>query len=578
MGKRVIGKSITLGLPDGRVRHWYQDFRDNWNFTGHLWISAYAGAKSTALSDCIGKSALEYPGSRLLLVGNTLTDLRKSTIPKLEGRIGMAIESENRNEAIYRFPSMPDPLTGELVQSELRCLGADRPDIEEVLKSTEWFRVFIEEANTIRSDAHDVLLARTRQFAFHRTFTVQNLIIDKSRLWGIDPDEAYDVLSYAEGSPIKQFALSMDDPMPGINGVKAVMNPQGNDHVWMRYVGLPFPENGVTRKWAADNIGLRNFYFTKAEMDEIMVPFLVGNHVVDKDGNYGYVREVAGNDVALMDGKKYKGEDLELVMQLYTTYTFPDDNKSRNYANHQNALLMMNRGLRKRTFAGVVDVRAGLVFPNFIPRPVDEGGHILPFPKDGIPRGYQGVGGVDQGGGHATAAVVAMLTKETNTAIIFKEYVKSGVSAKQTAYELASSLPPGMSVRWGGDPKMWSRDYTEDITATHAQKYVEAGLSPFEPGKKGDEAFDDVMDLLEFVDNFLNRKKQAKLYVFDNCEQSIHALSTVTWDDIRHGRHKWIVDLADAVKLMVSMINKAVFEDDVPMPVGRRVYGDRFAR
>jgi hypothetical protein len=100
---------------------------------------------------------------------------------------------------------------------------------------------------------------------------------------------------------------------------------------------------------------------------------------------------------------------------------------------------------------------------------------------------------------------------------------------------------------------------------------------PFEPGKKGDEAFDDVMDVLEFVDSFVHRKRQAKLYVFDNCTQLIHAMSNVTWDDVRHGRHKWIVDMADALKLMVSGVGKATHIDMIPEPVGRRIYSEEFA-
>ena len=570
-GRRVV----SLGLPEGPIAAKYADFRDNEDFIGTLFVSPYAGSKSTALVDAILRTAVEYPGCRMLLAGSALTDLKRSTIPKLQERIGMAIESENKNEAVYRFPKLPHPLTGNVVQSELRAFGVDRNDIEEVMKSTEWFRVFIEEANTVSSDAHDVVMARARQFAFHRTLKVEHLVIDKARLWGIHPEEAYELMLNTEGHPVKQFDLKMEDPMPGNNLVKCVMNPHGNDHVWMRYVGLPFPERGVTREWAEQHIGPREYYFSKQDRDEIMAPLLLGNLVVNHKGDRGYVREADRQTVTLMDGTTWTDEQTTLVMQLYTIYGFPDENWSRNFANHQNALMMRNSGLRKRTFAGVVDTRSGLVFPNFVPRPVTEGGHIMPWPEKGLPRGYNGVGGVDQGGNHATAAVMAMLTRETNTAIIFHEYVKSGLSAKQSAYDLASSLPPGMSVRWGGDPAMWHRDFTDNAHTTHAQKYIDAGLNPFEPGKKGDEAFDDVLDALEFVDSFLHRKRQAHLYVFEKCEQVIHCMSTVTWHDIRHGRQKWVVDLADAIKLMVSVINRTNVADQVPMPGPRRpIVGD----
>ena len=559
-------KVISLGLPEGPIALKYRDFRDTEDFIGTLFVSPYAGSKSTALVDSILKTALEYPGCRMLLAGSALTDLKRSTIPKLQERIGLAIESENKNEAVYRFPKMPHPRTGAMTQSELRALGVDRNDIEEVMKSTEWFRVFIEEANTVSSDAHDVVMARARQFSFHRTLKVEHLVIDKSRLWGIDFEDAYELMRTTEGHPVKQFDLDLTDPMPGNNLVKCVMNPHGNDHVWMRYVGVPFPEGGVTRAWSEENIGVREYFFTKQDRDEIMAPLLLGNLVVNHNGQRGYVREANAQTVTLMDGTKWADAQTTLVMQLYTIYGFPDENWSRNFANHQNALIMRNRGLRRRTFAGVVDTRSGLVFPNFIPRPVTEGGHIMPWPERGLPPGYNGVGGVDQGGAHSTASVMAMLTRETRTAIIFHEYVKSGISAKQSAYDIASSVPPGMQMRWGADPAMWARDYTDNTTTTHAQKYIDAGLNPFEPGKKGDEAFDDVLDALEFIDSFVHRKRQARLYVFEKCEQVIHAMSTVTWHDIRHGRQKWIVDVADAIKLMVSTINRSTHADNIAMP------------
>lgn len=572
-GRRVI----NLGLPEGPIAAKYADFRDNEDFIGTLFVSPYAGSKSTALVDAILKTAVDYPGCRMLLAGSALTDLKRSTIPKLQERIGLAIESENKNEAVYRFPHFPHPLTGAIVQSELRAFGVDRNDIEEVMKSTEWFRVFIEEANTVSSDAHDVVMARARQFAFHRTLKVEHLVIDRSRLWGVSFEDAYELMRNAEGHPVKQFDLGLDDPMPGNNLVKCVMNPHGNDHVWMRYVGLPFPERGVTPAWADEHIGPREYYFTKKDRDEIMAPLILGNLVVNATGERAYVREADKQTVTLMDGRTWADEQTTLVLQLYTIYGFPDENWSRNFANHQNALLMRNSGLRKRTFAGVVDTRSGLVFPNFIPRPVTEGGHVMPWPEKGLPRGYNGVGGVDQGGAHSTAAVMALLTRETKTAIIFHEYVKSGLSAKQSAYDIASSVPPGMQMRWGADPAMWARDYTENTTTTHAQKYIDAGLSPFEPGKKGDEAFDDVLDALEFIDSFIHRKRQAHLYVFENCEQVIHAMSSVTWHDIRHGRQKWIVDMADAIKLMVSVVNRATLGADLVMPGPRPALVGGFA-
>ena len=570
-------KNLNLDLPEGPIAYKYQDFRDNWDFVGNLFVSPYAGAKSTAMVDAIVKSGTEYPGANLLLAGHTLSDLKKSTIPKLEQRVGSIFDTSNANEAIYRFPEVPHPLTGLPTRSTLRCLGVDRNNIEDVMKSTEWFRVFIEEANTVPSNAHDVTLARARQFCFHRFLTVHQLMAESAALWGVSPEEAYEIMRVAEGHPVHQFKLEPDDAMPGRNGVKCVMNPHGNDHVWMRYTGLQFPDNGVTRAWAKDHLGVRNYYFSKNDRDEVQVPLIVGNYVTDKEGEYAYVREVNGETITLIDGTQKKDEELDLVMQLYTIYGFPDENKSRNYANHQNALLMQDRSLRRKAFAGVVDNRIGLVFPNFIPRPVSEGGHIMTYPEKGLPHGLMGIGGVDQGGGHATAAVMGLLTRETRAVIIFHEYVKSAVSASTTAYELASSVPGGMHIRWAGDPAMWAKHYDRNATDNHARHYEDA-LHNFQPGRKGDEAFDACVEMLEYKDSFQMGKRQARLYVFDNCPMTIEAMTTLTWEDVKHGRHKWVVDLGDAIKLMCSVVDSQGLDEEVPIPVGRTVIPTGFVR
>ncbi len=431
------GRKLDLGLPDGPIAIKYWDFVHNWDFVGHLFVSPYAGAKSTALVDCMYKSGIEYPGARLLLAGHTLTDLKKSTIPKLEERLGAGFESENKNEAIYRFPLAPHPLTGNPVQSEIRCLGVDRHNIEDVMKSTEFFRTFIEEANTVPSDAHDVTLARTRQFAYHRELTVRHLLEEELQRWKdihyretgekllMTVEDIFHIFRDSEGSPIAQKELELDSPMPGKNGVKAVMNPHGNDHVWMRYVGIPFPEGGVSPEWADENVGVREFYFGPEDREEVRAPLIVGNYVQHRETkDYHIVTEkLDDHELVMLNGDVLQERDVDLVMQVNTTYGFPDENMSRNYANHQNSLLMMNRGLRKRTFGGIVDPRAGLVFRNFVPRPATEGGHVFPEP-DELPGGLIGIGGIDVGGNHSHAAALGFITKQSKTVVLFAEYLK----------------------------------------------------------------------------------------------------------------------------------------------------------
>lgn len=555
---------VEPGLPKGPIGYKYIDFRDNWDFAGMLFYGTLAVGKSRALVDSIYRSAIEFPGANLLLARGTLSELRRSTVPYLEARLGAVIDSENRHESVYRLPVQIDPLSGSEVQTKIFCMGMDRPDIEDVMRSTEWFRIFLEEANEISSEAQDLCILRCRQFCFHQSLTVRHYVMDRSRLWGVSADEVYAILREAKETPISQFDLGLDDPMPGSNGIKCVANPQ-YDHLWQRYVAVPYPDGPITPEWVDKHVGVREFYRTPEDREDVEYDLVPGDHVVDFDDVRGYVRSRSGNEITLMDGRKCKNEELDLILQLNTIYGFSRENESKNYANVRNALLTVNVNLRKRVWRGVDDVRRGLVFPNFINQYVDDGGHILPYPKEqGLPKNLRGVAGIDQGGGHATAASFSLITKQSHTAVVFGEYVKSGVAASTTAYELLGIPPVDMQMRWAGDPSMWAKEYSTDVEMSKARRYMEAGIN-LEKGHKGDQAFDSAVELFEFVYNYLQGRKMPRLFIFDNCPQHIYMLSNLTWEDVRHSRHKWIVDLGDAFKIMCGLIEKAG-DGEVVMP------------
>ena len=56
----------------------------------------------------------------------------------LKQRWGAVFESENNVEAVYKFPPQPDPRTKVMRQSEIVCIGLDRNNLEEVMKSREF--------------------------------------------------------------------------------------------------------------------------------------------------------------------------------------------------------------------------------------------------------------------------------------------------------------------------------------------------------------------------------------------------------------------------------------------------------
>ncbi len=152
------------------------------------------------------------------------------------------------------------------------------------------------------------------------------------------------------------------------------------------------------------------------------------------------------------------------------------------------------------------------------------------------------------------------------------------MSSATAAYEIQALIPPGFGhVQWMMDPSAWRKTYTDDLTDSHAMKYIEAGFHVAR-ADKGDEAFDAVMDLLEYQDTWATAKRQARLYVMESCPMIIEAMSTVTWKDIHHGRHKWQVDMADAIKYLVSGLGAYGEVAQVPEPKGRLVYGGGFVR
>jgi hypothetical protein len=467
----------------------------------------------------------------------------------------------------------------------LRCIGADRVDIEEMLKSTEWFRVFFEESNTVPAKAIDIGLLRARQFCFHRDLKVHHFVNKKAVEWGVDESEAWEILRTDPLNAINQFDLSLDDAMPGMNLIKCTANPDGNNHIWQRFVGIPYPEQGYSREWTKKNIGVREFAYDYESRHEINVPLLAGNLVQDEDGNRGYVKSLSSYaldavaDVTLIGGRVVSGTKLSLILQVYTRPSHNEENLSRSVPNQQAALLT-SKDIRLATFGGKMDTRSGLVFPTFDPRYVKDGGHVLPRPDDGVPSGHIGIGGLDQGGGHATSAVLGFITKGAPTRIVFfDEYVKSGQSAKDTAYELKDMIPYQLnSMRWGADPSMWNSKYVESTTYTHAQKYFQAGLD-LVLASKGDAAYDDVLDWLSVYDSWIERKPMPRFFVWDNCTQIIEAMQQLTWEDVRHSRHKWIVDLGDAIKYAVSIINKndSVSGSNVPEIRSKLVYTNEFA-
>ena len=555
---------LNIFPPEGPIVAKYIDGRDNWEFPQIAVMGPQQTGKSHMLVDSLILSAIDYPGANLLLARAKLTDLKRSTIDLMSKRVRLMFERENNHEAVYSLPAQPDPVTGSPAISKIYCIGLDRLDIEDVMKSTNWFRVFLEEGNEMDSLVHDVCMARARQVIYHRTLKMRHLALQNAKRWGVSFQQAQEIMGSSEEGLTK--------PMLGKNCVKTIFNPR-NDHLWQRYVAAAYPEGGIYEDFVEKNLGVREVHRTWEEMQKIRVNFDPGDLVLDSKGQRHFVAKVADDKLEFIPGRYPGGSDYiqgcRLVLQSYAIYTFPWENESRNKPSIKNSLLMVNEGYRLQAFAGADSSREGRVFYNFIPESSDNGGHILKTPKnwrERLNKDYTVLAGIDQGGAHSTAAAFALQTKPSsgfNALIFFAEYLRAGVTARETAYDLLGIPLPKMSVTWGGDPQMFARDFGLDrredgSIQSHADKYLDAGIDLL-PGVKGDAAFDDVNDLFVFRDGFLGEPASARLYVFDRCEDIIEALNTLTWKMVKRQRNLWQVDMGDAIKICIAMRSRAAF-------------------
>lgn len=558
-------KKLALDPPKGPIYAKYVDARDNDEFPELGVVGPVATAKSTMMVDRTLRRGSEYPGSNILIARATLTSLKDSTIMKMRQRIGVAFDSENLQEAIFRLPKVTHPVTGNPVESIVKGIGLDRSDLEQVLKSTEYSTVVLEEANEIASEAHDMVQIRSRQRIYHVSKKVYHLCMKLAARWSLNaprtltPEDVYQILLDDPRNPVGQDQLEYDHPMPGQTVVAAIWNPVGNDHTWARYVGVPYPAPRPVEGWVEKNVGVREVHVDPPELIEDRFEFQAGSLVKLPDGGRAYAaKDLQAGGVKLIDGTIVPREQAGLIVQRYCIYVFAHENESRDYRNVENTYLMANRDLRKRHQHGELDVRMGRIFHNFINDYVKVGGHVLPYPgKERLAKsGYRVVAGIDQGGAHATAIVMGIYAPTTETLIIFDEYVRNNASSKASAYDAQAMMLPGNEHLWGYDPAMEARIFDEDADKRIIDNYIDVLGDNVLPGARGDAAYDEVVQLLDIHDTFIGSQPMPKLIVFDNCYQARETLEKLTWKMIRHQRNNWMVDVGDAIKIMVSMVQR----------------------
>lgn len=589
-----MARTLQFDPPRGVIRWKYVDVRDSDDFAEHGVVGAFATAKTNMGIDFMMRRGFEYPGSTCILSRATLKSLKDSTLVRLEQRWGAFFSdhggSMNRNEGLYRLPPAPDPITGEPIQSTIKAIGLDRTDLEHTLRSTEYATAFMEEADEIPTDAIDIVQFRMRQQIFHRSKTVQDMCIHLSQVWGVHPDEVYAILLDDERNPVGRDEMPLDHPMPGNTVMKLAWNPTGDNAIWQRMVGMPYPKPNPTPDWVKSNVGIREVRTPPEEWQERGIRLMAGSIVQlpadmdvtnhrrfaakhDDEKGIIYLVPDPNDDTAPL---AIPEDDATLVVQRNCTYVFTWENESRDFRNDENSLLAQNQGLARKFFLGQAPERTGRVFPMYVDDYVENGGHLLRFP--GLSalarRGFYIIGGLDKGGRHAHATSLALITPESQTAIVYAEYAKHGVSARDHALDSKQLLLPGApGVTWGYDPSLDARRYDQDADYKTIHEYEEVlGEGLLFHGIRGDEGFELLQRLLLPREGFIGDEPTPALLVFDNMVHHRQMLQHLTWEMVDKDRDNYLVDVGDALKYMAGMIRMAqavanASADDIFSPV-----------
>lgn len=491
--------------------------------------------KSTALVDWLILSGIEYPGANLVLTRAKLSDLRRTTLTKYLSRAGkVLVDDYNKNEAVIEFPE----INGK--QSRLYMFGLDRTDLDEVLKSFEPFRAAVEEANEVPSRALDLLLGRLRQQVEHRSNSWEVYIEEMASLWGCSFERARQVLR------IDQDRLHM--PHYGRNQLKYVFNPEGNDHIWKRCVGIPYPsKEEMGPEWVKKNVGIREFVIPPSQIGSYV--FQPGNLVGLPDGTRAFVARETGvpPTVEFVDGRTVPKADCSFIGQRAAIFAFTGENWSRNVSSDENFLYMQDPAIREQYFEAKIDTRRGLVLPQF-----DRRIHVAPPPKGPLPAGTRVLVGVDQGFRHPTVALVAAETRKPAGGLyIFKEYVAAGRSAAENAYLIKGLVPPeAAEVSYWADPSMWKTDPTS--LKSVANEYFEAGVPLMRADNNIEWTVSSIRELLDPQVDWSTGDAMARLFISEECEQLIYAIETATTQHMSSSRDNWVVDVIDALRYLVS--------------------------
>lgn len=161
---------IVATAPEGPIRERWVRFvltgepEFETGYREVMFIGDFGIGKTRGLLDALMLSVINYPGARLALLRDTFTNLRDSLLPIVLDLWEPAFKGRN---PFLRYVAK-DQVIYAANGSRIYLFGLDTPEAEDRLKTSEFFRIFVDQAETVSEDAWDLALLRTRQKVAHK--------------------------------------------------------------------------------------------------------------------------------------------------------------------------------------------------------------------------------------------------------------------------------------------------------------------------------------------------------------------------------------------------------------------------
>jgi hypothetical protein len=514
-----VSKPLRLTLPEG-LEGKYLTFLTDDRFTEMAFIGGFGTAKTDALVTSILRDAYEYPGATLVLCRDELVNLKRTTMADLLAKAPELTAHHSKTESIITFHPV-QCADGVTRQSRLYCFGLLTGDYKQKLKSLQPFRVYIDEADKLLEEMHDMCVLRIRQKVYHR-----------------------------------------ETGQLGKNQVKLVANDEGNNWVHRRFIGKPHPGLEMSEEWVRQNVGIKEDYFQPKTFNDVMVGDIAVHEHVRR-----IVESVTPGGVRMAGlAQTVDPQAIQVIGQRLCIYAFTRENQSLNQQNVGNARFV-SEALRRQYILGQIDTQSGLLLPEF-----NTGRHVIDdFP---IPYEWRVVVGIDHGFDHPTAGV-AIAIDPWGSMFAFNEYLKSGASSSDNAQGILD-LVGGRSerVRFVADTQLWNADPRRPSESV-ATDYEREGVRPLiRANKQRQLSIDRLKQSLEFKQGMYDPQPKAKLYVMRGCPRLIRSMDAMTWDRFNAGTDD---DLIDALRYAVMDLYH-VRSTETPRIVSKPiVLGGRYA-